>query len=105
MRDHRVAKWPVSKASTRSEGDSVLTSAASQAPVPDEGYSATGPEVPHNLAAPASTCRASAANSGPRWSMVGAEIARRIRSGTFVGPGICRKCRPLRYAMDSSSVH
>ena len=23
-------------------------------------------------------------------------IARRTRSGTFVGPGICRKCRPLR---------
>ncbi len=35
--DHKVAKWPASKASTRSPGDSVLTSAASQAPVPDEG--------------------------------------------------------------------
>ena len=34
---HSVAKWPVSKASTRSPGDSVLTSAASHAPVPDEG--------------------------------------------------------------------
>ncbi len=34
---HSVAKWPVSKASTRSPGDSVLTSAASQAPVPDDG--------------------------------------------------------------------
>ena len=34
---HRVAKWPVSKASTRSPGESVLTSAASQAPVPDDG--------------------------------------------------------------------
>ena len=34
---HRVAKWPVSKASTRSPGDRVLTRAASQAPVPDEG--------------------------------------------------------------------
>ena len=29
--------------------------------------------------------------------MVGASIARRTRSGTFVGPGICRKCRPLRW--------
>ena len=28
--------------------------------------------------------------------MVGASIARRTRSGTFVGPGICRKWRPLR---------
>jgi hypothetical protein len=34
---HSVAKCPVSKASTRSPGESVLTSAASQAPVPDEG--------------------------------------------------------------------
>ena len=32
-----VAKWPVSKASTRSPGESVLTSAASHAPVPDAG--------------------------------------------------------------------
>ena len=32
-----VAKWPVSYISTRSPGDSVFTSAASQAPVPDAG--------------------------------------------------------------------
>ena len=34
---HNVAKWPVSNASTRSPGDSVLTSAASHAPVPEAG--------------------------------------------------------------------
>ena len=34
---HSVAKWPVSKQSTRSPGLSVLTSAASQAPVPEAG--------------------------------------------------------------------
>src|SRR5262245_47623859 len=28
--------------------------------------------------------------------MVGAAIARRMRSGVFVGPGICRKWRPRR---------
>ena len=32
-----TAKWPVSYISTVSPGDSVLTSAASQAPVPDAG--------------------------------------------------------------------
>ncbi len=37
---------------------------------------------------------ARAANSGPRWSIVGADSARRTRSGTFVGPGIWRKWRP-----------
>ena len=34
---HSVAKWPVSYISTRSPGDSVLTSAASHAPVPEAG--------------------------------------------------------------------
>ena len=33
---HSVAKWPVSYISTLSPGESVLSSAASQAPVPDE---------------------------------------------------------------------
>src|SRR5581483_2038197 len=37
---------------------------------------------------------ASRANSGPRWSMMGVSIARRIRSGSGEGPGIWRKCRP-----------
>ena len=45
---------------------------------------------------PSSTSWPSAAKSGPRWSIVGASMARRTRSGTFVGPGICRKWRPLR---------
>ena len=34
---HSVAKWPVSTISTLSPGDSVLTIAASQAPVPEDG--------------------------------------------------------------------
>ena len=34
---HSVAKWPVSDISTRSPGESVLTSAASHAPVPEAG--------------------------------------------------------------------
>src|SRR5258707_1001241 len=38
-------------------------------------------------------------NSGPRWSMVGRSIARRTRSGTLVGPGICRKCLPARFVL------
>ena len=37
MSRHSVAKWPVSNISTASPGDSVLTSAASHAPVPDDG--------------------------------------------------------------------
>ena len=34
---HSVAKWPVSYISTLSPGESVLSSAASHAPVPEEG--------------------------------------------------------------------
>ena len=37
MLRHSVAKWPVSYISTLSPGDSVLTSAASHAPVPEAG--------------------------------------------------------------------
>src|SRR5574337_33088 len=85
--------------STRSPGESVFTSAASQAPVPEDGKTTTGPEVLKTWRIPASTSRPSRANSGPRWSMVGWASARRIRSGTLVGPGICRKCRPLLEAM------
>src|SRR3569623_2127037 len=44
---------------------------------------------------PSSTRKPSAPNSGPRWSMVGRLIARRMRSGTGDGPGICRKWRPV----------
>src|ERR1700733_14660780 len=36
----------------------------------------------------------SLANSGPRWSMSGGSIARSTRTGSGVGPGICRKSRP-----------
>ena len=34
-------------------------------------------------------------NSGPRWSMVGRLMARKMRSGTGLGPGICKKWRPV----------
>src|SRR5712671_1751246 len=41
------------------------------------------------------TAKPISANSAPRWSMVGMSIARSTRSGTLVGPGICRKCLPV----------
>src|SRR6476646_6131034 len=37
---------------------------------------------------------ASLENSGPRWSMMGVSIARKMRSGSGEGPGMCRKWRP-----------
>src|ERR1051325_9206893 len=44
---------------------------------------------------PATTSLPRSANSGPRWSIVGMPIACNTRSGTLVGPGICRKWRPV----------
>src|SRR5919108_1906578 len=51
--------------------------------------------VPKTRRNPGRIAWVSAANSGPRWSTTGRSIARKIRSGTFVGPGICRNGRPL----------
>src|SRR5712672_286353 len=36
----------------------------------------------------------SLANSGPRWSIMGVSMARKMRSSSGVGPGIWRKWRP-----------
>ena len=61
-----VANWPVSNISTRSPGDSMLTSAASHAPVPDDGKMTTSSFV---LKMPFSASRTSLPswpNSGPR---------------------------------------
>src|SRR6187549_3445647 len=54
----------------------------------------TGPAQRKIVLMPSSTRRPSLPNSGPRWSITGMSIARRMRSGTGVGPGICRKWRP-----------
>src|SRR5215472_4624567 len=54
----------------------------------------TGLVVLKMVLMPSRQRRASFANSGPRWSMIGVSMARRTRSGRGVGPGICRKWRP-----------
>src|SRR6266436_5355204 len=77
----------VSNMSTWSPGRSVLTIAASQAPVPGDGKTRTGPSVPKTGWWPSKISVARRANPGPRSSIVGRCIARRIRSGTFMGPG------------------
>src|SRR4030081_2435123 len=55
----------------------------------------TGPPVPNTGLTRCRRSSASSAKSGPRWSIVGCAMARNTRSGTLVGPGICRKWRPL----------
>src|SRR5215510_12500474 len=63
----------------------------------------TGDEVRKISFSPLNTSLASVANSGPRWSIVGLLSARSTRSGTLVGPGIWRKCRPLLAMRNPSS--
>ena len=60
-----------SRPSARSPGDSVLTSAASQAPVPEEGKMMTGRVVLNSVLTLDSTFLPSAWKAGPRWSMNG----------------------------------
>src|SRR5947209_17299862 len=55
----------------------------------------TGCLVRNTRCIAAITAKPISANSGPRWSMVGISMARSTRSGTLVGPGICRKCLPV----------
>jgi len=43
---------------------------------------------------PSSAFFPTSAKAGPRWSITGKSIARKMRSGTLDGPGICRKWRP-----------
>ena len=96
---HSVAKWPVSNISTLSPGESVLTSAASHAPVPEAGIDhhrllRLEDAASARRAPPCPSCAELRARGG-RWSAW--SIARSTRSGTLVGPGICRKWRPAAY--------
>src|SRR5436190_19630426 len=75
--------------------------AASHAPVPEAGNITTAPEVWNMPCIPSRTSAVNRANSGPRWSITGRSIARSTRSGTLVGPGIWRKCRPVRITSQS----
>ena len=54
----------------------------------------TGPAVLKIFWQPSNTALASSANCELRWSMTGMSMARSTRSGTGLGPGICRKWRP-----------
>ena len=64
--DQSVEKCPVSLISTVSPAERVLTSAASHAPVPDEGKISTLPRVLNISRNPPSTRRPSRWNPGPR---------------------------------------
>src|SRR4051794_36883006 len=93
-----IQRWlnmPKRAAITRSPGESVLLSAASQAPVPLAGKMNAWPSfVLKTFLRSRSTGAASSGKVDDRWSSIGRCIALRMRSGTFVGPGTNRKLRP-----------
>src|SRR5437016_8451050 len=92
---HRWLNWPYRGARTRSPGDNVLTRAASQPPVPVAGKMNAWPVVVlKRFFKSRSSPAVSAGKAEDRWSSMARSIARRIRSGTFVGPGTNRKLRP-----------
>ena len=91
----RSPNAPIETPRTRSPGERVLTTAASSPPVPAHDSIAMSFCVPKYGRIPPWIRPRVAANSGPRWSIVGRLMARRMRSGTLVGPGICRKWRPV----------
>jgi hypothetical protein len=89
MSIHRLLKVPKLAASTGSPGQSVLSRVASQAPVPLEGNTKTSPRsVWKTRFKSRSSGRLKSGNSEPRWSSIGRDSARRMRSGTCVGPGM-----------------
>ena len=75
-------------ASTRSPGVTRLTIADSNPPVPELDITITSFWVPKTCLAPRTTSSSRAANSGPRWSIIGWLMARTTRSGSGAGPGI-----------------
>src|SRR5207245_7820702 len=80
---------------TRSPGDSVFTSAASHPPVPVAGKRNACPVVVLNtFRRSRNSPVASSGNAEERRSSMARSMARRIRSGTLVGPGTNRKLRP-----------
>src|SRR6202046_4789459 len=92
---HRWLNWPNRDASTLAPEFKQLVSAASQQPVPEEGKRIGLPVVVLNTGFKAfRQVRVSSGKIGDRWSSIATFMARRMRSGTLVGPGTKRKLRP-----------
>ncbi len=83
----RSPNFPARATTTVSPADSVLTSAASIAPVPEHASGITSVDVWNSRLSPSRTSTKSASYSGVRWWMIGCAMARRISLGTGVGPG------------------
>jgi len=92
MSTKRSPNTPQVQTMTLSPGETRLAAADSIEPVPDElRIKRSAAEVPNTSRTPAEISLCIAANSDPRWSIIGRAMARTTRSGSGVGPGI-RSC-------------
>src|SRR5580704_1211088 len=87
----RSPNEPMTQNSACSPGLSRLTTAASRPPVPLHGYRRTSFSVRSAQRRPLMTSSITAANSGPRWLIMGRLAERTTRAGSGVGPGM-RSC-------------
>ena len=83
----RSPKLPIVTPRTRSPGESVLTTAASIAPVPEDVRTYRSFSVWKARLRLAVVRRSISANSTPRWSIICLLIASYTSGGTGVGPG------------------
>ena len=91
----RSPKKPIDRFRTLSPGDSVFTTAASIAPVPEAVSTYTSLSVSKTLRIPSLTRYSSSSNCGPRWLIIWPDIASSTSPGTGMGPGILRFNSPL----------
>src|SRR5277367_2852382 len=95
---------------TLAPGSRQLVRAASQHPVPEDGNRMGWPVTVLKIGfKPSRQARVRAGKSGERWSSEATDIARKIRSGTLVGPGTNKKFRPaivdlLRLCVDHVDI-
>ena len=85
---NRSPKLPHRAATTSSPGETRFAIADSSPPVPELVSSRRSLEVLNTRFAPALISARIAANSGPRWSIIGRFMLRTTRSGRGVGPGM-----------------
>ncbi len=83
----RSPNFPARITATASPAESVLTTAASIAPVPEHASGRTSAAVWKIFLSPARTSVNNASYCGVRWWIMGCAIARRTSLGTGVGPG------------------
>src|SRR5437879_6023791 len=87
----RSPKLPATQQTTSSPGETRFATADSSPPEPEELRRIRSFSVSKTRLVPLRMSLRTAANSGPRWSIIGLLAARTTRSGSGAGPGM-RSC-------------